>query len=287
MPGHRFTGKAIERLHGIPMRVAHHRHPDHWSGASSCKTSEDVESPTRLTRRPRKSASTIGVLALVSQVHEAPAEELLIAPAAGSPDRHRLLVRERRLHQDRHRHERGRTARPYHQGRCRAYRRQRLLRLHVKFNGLLQRALATAVMAGRLHGVAEATLVISVGVSPAPAWSPAHSMRPRARTSSSCARPSSAPRSDTRRVDQLVAGGSIRRTRHSFNIIDLSLAPTPAVGRLRGDAEKIGLEQVGASAPRRRSPCSTAQSRRAASVASSPALSGLSGAFIPVSEDRT
>ena len=87
MPGHRFTGKAIERLHGIPMRVAHHRHPDHWSGASSCKTSEDF---VEIAHALDKAAKEVGVdliggySALVSK-SMTPAEELLIAPAAGSP----------------------------------------------------------------------------------------------------------------------------------------------------------------------------------------------------------
>ena len=52
-------------------------------------------------------------------------------------------------------------------------------------------------MAGGFHGVTEGDAVINVA-SPAPAWSPAHSTKPRAKTSSSYVKPSSAPRSRSR-----------------------------------------------------------------------------------------
>lgn len=55
------TGKAIERDYGIPIgQQAHHRHPgSHWSVPAPARRARiSSRSPTRLTRRPRKSAST-------------------------------------------------------------------------------------------------------------------------------------------------------------------------------------------------------------------------------------
>ena len=52
-------------------------------------------------------------------------------------------------------------------------------------------------MAGGFHGVTEGDAVINVA-SPAPAWFPARSTKPRAKTSNSYVKPSSAPRSRSR-----------------------------------------------------------------------------------------
>ncbi len=71
-----------------------------------------------------------------------------------------------------------------------------------------------------------------------------------------------------------------------FGIIDLSLAPTPAIGdSVANILEEMGLESCGAAAPRPAWRCSTTPSRRAASWRPNH-VGGLSGAFIPVSEDN-
>ncbi|HAK71833.1 MAG TPA: PFL family protein, partial [Bifidobacterium sp.] len=70
-----------------------------------------------------------------------------------------------------------------------------------------------------------------------------------------------------------------------FGIIDLSLAPTPAVGDSVGEVlEKIGLEQVGAPGTTAALAMLNDQVKKGGIMASSY-VGGLSGAFIPVSED--
>ena len=71
-----------------------------------------------------------------------------------------------------------------------------------------------------------------------------------------------------------------------FGIIDLSLAPTPAVGDSVGEVlEKIGLEQVGAPGTTAALAMLNDQVKKGGIMASSY-VGGLSGAFIPVSEDK-
>ena len=71
------------------------------------------------------------------------------------------------------------------------------------------------------------------------------------------------------RLGQLIASEASRRLDVPFGIVDLSLAPTPAVGdSVAHILEEIGLEQCGAHG-----------------TTAALALGGLSGAFIPVTED--
>ena len=87
------------------------------------------------------------------------------------------------------------------------------------------------------------------------------------------------------RVGQLVAQEASRRLGIPFGIIDLSLAPTPAVGDSVGEVlEKIGLEQVGAPGTTAALAMLNDQVKKGGIMASSY-VGGLSGAFIPVSED--
>ena len=139
-------------------------------------------------------------------------------------------------------------------------------------------------MAGGFHGVTEGDAVINVGV-PARVWSPARWTKPRARTSSSV-RNHQAHRVKITRVGQLVAQEASRRLGVPFGIIDLSLAPTPAVGDSVGEVlEKIGLEQVGAPGTTAALAMLNDQVKKGGIMASSY-VGGLSGAFIPVSEDK-
>ena len=84
------------------------------------------------------------------------------------------------------------------------------------------------------------------------------------------------------RVGQLVAGEASKRMGIPFGIVDLSLAPTPAVGDSVAEIlEEIGLERVGAPG----TTAALAMLKKGGVMASSY-VGGLSGAFIPVSEDQ-
>ena len=88
------------------------------------------------------------------------------------------------------------------------------------------------------------------------------------------------------RVGQLVAGEASKRLNIPFGIIDLSLAPTPAVGDSIAEIlEEIGLEKVGAPGTTAALAMLNDQVKKGGVMASSY-VGGLSGAFIPVSEDQ-
>ena len=88
------------------------------------------------------------------------------------------------------------------------------------------------------------------------------------------------------RVGQLVAGEASKRLGIPFGIIDLSLAPTPAVGDSIAEIlEEIGLERVGAPGTTAALAMLNDQVKKGGVMASSY-VGGLSGAFIPVSEDQ-
>ena len=88
------------------------------------------------------------------------------------------------------------------------------------------------------------------------------------------------------RVGQLVAGEASRRMGIPFGIIDLSLAPTPSVGDSVAEIlEEIGLSQVGAPGTTAALAMLNDQVKKGGVMASSY-VGGLSGAFIPVSEDK-
>ena len=88
------------------------------------------------------------------------------------------------------------------------------------------------------------------------------------------------------RVGQLVAGEASARLGVPFGIVDLSLAPTPAVGDSVAEIlEEIGLERVGAPGTTAALALLNDQVKKGGIMASSY-VGGLSGAFIPVSEDQ-
>ena len=88
------------------------------------------------------------------------------------------------------------------------------------------------------------------------------------------------------RVGQLVAQEASSRLNVPFGIIDLSLAPTPAVGDSVAEIlEAIGLESVGAPGTTAALAMLNDQVKKGGVMASSY-VGGLSGAFIPVSEDQ-
>ena len=88
------------------------------------------------------------------------------------------------------------------------------------------------------------------------------------------------------RVGQLVAGEASKRLGIPFGIVDLSLAPTPAIGDSVAEIlEEIGLERVGAPGTTAALAMLNDQVKKGGVMASSY-VGGLSGAFIPVSEDQ-
>ncbi len=88
------------------------------------------------------------------------------------------------------------------------------------------------------------------------------------------------------RVGQLVAGEASKRMGIPFGIVDLSLAPTPAVGDSVAEIlEEIGLERVGAPGTTAALAMLNDQVKKGGVMASSY-VGGLSGAFIPVSEAK-
>ena len=140
-------------------------------------------------------------------------------------------------------------------------------------------------MAGAFHGVTEADAVINVGVSGPGVVKVALEQARGANFEVLC---ESIKRTAFKitRVGQLVAQEASRRMGIPFGIIDLSLAPTPAVGDSVAEIlEEIGLERVGAPGTTAALAMLNDQVKKGGVMASSY-VGGLSGAFIPVSEDQ-
>ena len=140
-------------------------------------------------------------------------------------------------------------------------------------------------MAGAFHGVTEPDVVINVGVSgPGVVKHVLENVR-GADFETLCETIKKTAFKVTR-VGQLVAQEASRRLGVPFGIIDLSLAPTPAVGDSVADIlEEIGLESVGAPGTTAALALLNDQVKKGGVMASSY-VGGLSGAFIPVSEDQ-
>lgn len=141
-------------------------------------------------------------------------------------------------------------------------------------------------MAGAFHGPGEPDCVINVGVS-GPGVVRAALARPEAQglDLSGVAELIKRTAFKITRMGQLVAQRASQRLGVQFGIVDLSLAPTPAVGdSVAHILEEIGLESVGA--------CGTTaclamlnDAVKKGGVMASSHVGGLSGAFIPVTED--
>ena len=140
-------------------------------------------------------------------------------------------------------------------------------------------------MAGAFHGLTQGNAVINVGVSgPGVVKTALETVRERD-FETLCETVKKTAFKITR-VGQLVAGEASRRLKIPFGIIDLSLAPTPAVGDSVADILKeIGVEQVGAPGTTAALALLNDQVKKGGIMASSN-VGGLSGAFIPVSEDK-
>ena len=140
-------------------------------------------------------------------------------------------------------------------------------------------------MAGAFHGVTEGDAVIHVGVSGPGVVKRALENVRGADFETLCETIKKTAFKITR-VGQLVAQEASRRLNIPFGIVDLSLAPTPAVGDSVADILcEIGLEHAGAPGTTAALALLNDQVKKGGVMASSY-VGGLSGAFIPVSEDQ-
>ncbi|KFI87999.1 hypothetical protein BREU_0779 [Bifidobacterium reuteri DSM 23975] len=283
------TGQAIERDYGIP--IVNKRitvTPISLVGASCCKTSEDF---VAIAHALDKAAKEVGVdliggySALVSKAMT-PAEELLIKSLPQALSETDIVcssvnVGSTKTGIDMNAVEllghiikdiAARTADNDSYG-C------------VKFVAFCNVPDDNPFMAGGFHGVTEGDAVINVGVSGPGVVSRALDAAKGKDFEFLCETIKRTAFKITR-VGQLVAQEASRRLGVPFGIIDLSLAPTPAVGDSVGEVlEKIGLEQVGAPGTTAALAMLNDQVKKGGIMASSY-VGGLSGAFIPVSEDK-
>ena len=139
-------------------------------------------------------------------------------------------------------------------------------------------------MAGAFHGVTEPESVINVGVSgPGVVERALESVR--GADVGTVAETIKKTAFKITRVGQLVAQEAARRLNTQFGIIDLSLAPTPAIGdSVAHILEEIGLESTGGPGTTAALAMLNDAVKKGGLMASSY-VGGLSGAFIPVSED--
>lgn len=140
-------------------------------------------------------------------------------------------------------------------------------------------------MAGAFHGVTEADAIINVGVSGPGVVKTALEQVRGADFEVLCETIKKTAFKITR-VGQLVAKEAAQMMGIPFGIVDLSLAPTPAVGDSVAEIlQEIGLEYPGAPGTTAALALLNDQVKKGGVMASSY-VGGLSGAFIPVSEDQ-
>ena len=140
-------------------------------------------------------------------------------------------------------------------------------------------------MAGAFHGVTEADKIINVGVS-GPGVVKTALSKVRGENFEVLCETIKKTAFKVTRVGQLVAKEASKRLQVPFGIVDLSLAPTPAIGDSVADILcEIGLEHAGAPGTTAALALLNDQVKKGGVMASSY-VGGLSGAFIPVSEDQ-
>ena len=140
-------------------------------------------------------------------------------------------------------------------------------------------------MAGAFHGVTEADAIINVGIS-GPGVVKTAIAQVRGQSFEVLCETIKRTAFKITRVGQLVAKEASKRLGIPFGIIDLSLAPTPAVGDSVAEIlEEMGLERTGAPGTTAALALLNDQVKKGGVMASSY-VGGLSGAFIPVSEDQ-
>ncbi|MCR5213231.1 MAG: PFL family protein [Eubacterium sp.] len=140
-------------------------------------------------------------------------------------------------------------------------------------------------MAGAFHGVTEADTIINVGVS-GPGVVKTALEEVRGESFEVLCETIKKTAFKITRVGQLVAREASKKLGVPFGIVDLSLAPTPAVGDSVADILcEMGLEYAGAPGTTAALALLNDQVKKGGIMASSY-VGGLSGAFIPVSEDQ-
>lgn len=140
-------------------------------------------------------------------------------------------------------------------------------------------------MAGAFHGVTEADCIINVGVS-GPGVVKTALEKVRGKDFETLCETIKRTAFKVTRVGQLVAQEASKRLNVPFGIVDLSLAPTPAIGDSVAEIlQEIGLERTGAPGTTAALALLNDQVKKGGVMAST-AVGGLSGAFIPVSEDQ-
>ncbi len=140
-------------------------------------------------------------------------------------------------------------------------------------------------MAGAFHGVTECDAVINVGVS-GPGVIKSAIDEVKGKDFGILCDTIKKTAFKITRVGQLVAAEASKRLGIPYGIVDLSLAPTPAVGDSIAEIlESIGVEKVGAPGTTAALALLNDQVKKGGIMASSY-VGGLSGAFIPVSEDH-
>ena len=139
-------------------------------------------------------------------------------------------------------------------------------------------------MAGAFHGVSEADAIINVGVS-GPGVVRSAIKNAKGKDFGELCEIIKKTAFKITRVGQLVAKEASKALNIPFGIIDLSLAPTPAIGDSIADClQEMGLERVGAPGTTAALAILNDQVKKGGVMACSR-VGGLSGAFIPVSED--
>ncbi|MCF0133748.1 MAG: PFL family protein [Blautia sp.] len=140
-------------------------------------------------------------------------------------------------------------------------------------------------MAGAFHGVTEGDCIINVGVS-GPGVVKTALKKVRGKDFETLCEMIKRTAFKVTRVGQLVALEASKALGVPFGIVDLSLAPTPAIGDSVAEIlEEIGLERVGAPGTTAALALLNDQVKKGG-VMAAEAVGGLSGAFIPVSEDQ-
>ena len=139
-------------------------------------------------------------------------------------------------------------------------------------------------MAGAFHGVGEADVVVNVGVSGPGVVKKALEKIPEADLTEAAEMIKRTAFKITR-AGQLIAKEAANRLNAQFGIVDLSLAPTPAVGdSVAHILEELGVSTVGGHGTTAALALLNDAVKKGGVMASSR-VGGLSGAFIPVSED--
>ena len=140
-------------------------------------------------------------------------------------------------------------------------------------------------MAGAFHGVTEADCIINVGVS-GPGVVKKAIEQARGKDFGELCEIIKQTAFKISRVGQLIALEASKKLNVPFGIIDLSLAPTPAIGDSIAEiVEEMGLSSVGAPGTTAAIAILNDQVKKGGVMAASY-VGGLSGAFIPVSEDQ-